>query len=538
MDTVMYKVLIADDEYWTREKIRNMIEWEKYSLQFMEPAVDGEDVLRKLQAEQPDILITDINMPFVNGVELLKIIQERYPDIVTFVISGYDDFQYVKEAFIAGSINYLLKPVTKIDLVNALSKALIIISRRKSLQEQENQQRENLLRAASLIQDREFSLLLEREEAPFTPTITMNSDIDFAGASLMLIKIHSLKALAEEYRYDMNRLSFAVKKETEGLIDSEGSLIFNHIYRSNEFIVVSELDNQELKRRGQKLLVYLSNHAKSPVTICISEHTYTMDSIHMAYVQAVALLMNRGYRPGNELLVSDNGNMKDSIQNRLTEEKEKQMKSLLGAGKLEGLKELIFETVGLAHCQEDRWGYLEVKQTVKKIVNVLSEFAVGYMQPGEVVAVESMGEQADKTIELLDNTALCSVLGDMMEYVMPDVKKTSTDSIRDAVKQAVEYINSHYFEELSLTSLAEQFNVESSYFSKIFRQETGETVMVYITRLRIEKAQEYMKKQEISLTEIAFLVGYDDYTYFSRVFRKMVGKSPRDYRGGMMLEKK
>ncbi len=122
-----------------------------------------------------------------------------------------------------------------------------------------------------------------------------------------------------------------------------------------------------------------------------------------------------------------------------------------------------------------------------------------------------------------------------MEYVIPYVKKTSTDSIRNAVKKAVEYINSHYFEELSLASLAEQFNVESSYFSKIFRQETGETVMVYITRLRIEKAQEYMKKQEISLTEIAFLVGYDDYTYFSRVFRKMVGKSPRDYRGSMML---
>ena len=154
MDTVMYKVLIADDEYWTREKIRNMIEWEKYSCNLWNRLWTGEDVLKKLQGEQPDILITDINMPFVNGVELLKIIQEKYPDIVTFVISGYDDFQYVKEAFIAGSINYLVKPVTKIDLVNALSRALVLISRRKSLQEQESQQREKLLRAASLIQDR------------------------------------------------------------------------------------------------------------------------------------------------------------------------------------------------------------------------------------------------------------------------------------------------------------------------------------------------------------------------------------------------
>lgn len=110
-------------------------------------------MLNKIQLEEPDILITDINMPFINGVELLSIIKDKYPDIITFVISGYDDFQYVKDTFMSGAINYLVKPVTKIDLVNALSKALEIISTRRCAKQEEEERQMKLLKAASLIQD-------------------------------------------------------------------------------------------------------------------------------------------------------------------------------------------------------------------------------------------------------------------------------------------------------------------------------------------------------------------------------------------------
>ena len=112
-----YKLLIADDEYWTREKIRSMIAWEEYQIDFMSPAQDGEEVLQILEADRADILITDINMPFLNGVDLVKKVKEQYPEIVILVLSGYDDFDYVKETLMAGAINYLLKPVTKIDLI-------------------------------------------------------------------------------------------------------------------------------------------------------------------------------------------------------------------------------------------------------------------------------------------------------------------------------------------------------------------------------------------------------------------------------------
>ena len=133
-------------------------------------------------------------------------------------------------------------------------------------------------------------------------------------------------------------------------------------------------------------------------------------------------------------------------------------------------------------------------------------------------------------VEQLDAAYLCEVMEEAVDFVMSIRQGTVPDTTRGLVKQAAAYIDEHFFEELTLSSLAEQFHVENTYFSRLFRQETGENVMLYIAKTRIRRAQGYMKEPEKSLTEIAFLTGYDDYTYFNRVFRKITGKSPRDYR--------
>ena len=318
----MYKVLLADDEYWTREKIRRMIPWEEYDLEFLDPAQDGEEVLRILEEHMPDILITDINMPFLNGVDLLKTVRERYPDMVTFVISGYDDFEYVKGTFMAGAINYLVKPITKIDLVNAISKALEIISEREN-------EKEELQRAGSAIQDREFSQLLERKDTPFIPTITMNSGMDLAGMSLMLIKIHDLKGFLHGSGQDISLFSCRMKKEIRTILGHEEAIVFNYVYRFNEFIVVSELLEKELVRSAGQIQEYLSSLSGSPVTICISGHSYSMESIHMAYVEAIGLLMTRSFAPEDEVLCPGKKGVEEKVRQFFTGACEKQLRHAL-----------------------------------------------------------------------------------------------------------------------------------------------------------------------------------------------------------------
>lgn len=525
MNEINYKVLIADDEYWTREKIRNMIVWEDYHLTFLEPAQNGEEVLERLAQEKADILITDINMPFMDGVELVKKVKEIYPEIVVFVVSGYDNFDYVKQTLLAGAINYLLKPLTKIDLVNSLSKALEIISR-----EEENKQQ--ILKTSSLIQDTELSFLLSKEENMVSPVITMNQVMDFAGYSLLLIKIHNLKKAMETYGYDRNLLSYFLKKEIKESAGCENILLFNNIYHSNEFIIITQADNAQLKKMTVKILNRMNELLKSPLSIMVSEHSYSLDSIHEAYTQCISILMTRKYKKESIILFHEKENeaIHQELKNVLSEENEHKIKNMLRNNNMEGLRKEIFENIGIKTPLVQEWEYIKMKQCVKKICNIIMDFMMEKNAPKEMIALENMADSMDRTVEYLEQEEVCNSLEEMLRLLIGNGKEIVTGSIRDMVRQAIGYIDEHFFEELTLSLLAEKFAVESSYFSKIFRQETGENVMLYIAGKRMAKAKEYMKDEHINLTEIAFMVGYDDYTYFNRVFRKMEGMSPRDYR--------
>ena len=130
----------------------------------------------------------------------------------------------------------------------------------------------------------------------------------------------------------------------------------------------------------------------------------------------------------------------------------------------------------------------------------------------------------------MDIQALCAMVEDVIDQLQPERDLVATDSMRDIVQKAAAWIDSHYAESLTLASIAERYHVESSCFSKIFRQEMGINLILYITQKRMEKSKQYIRDSEIGLMEIAFMVGYDDYTYFSRVFKKNEGMSPREYR--------
>lgn len=524
MEKLKYKLLIADDEYWTREKLRSMVNWEEYQIDFMEPAENGEEVLQRIQEEVPDILITDINMPFVNGVELVKAVKEAYPEIVVFVISGYDEFNYVKETLVAGAINYLLKPVSKIELVGAVSKALEIIGKTEK-------NRQQVLKEASLIQDRELSLLIEKEQSSFFPSITFDGARGLAGCSVMLIKVHELQKYMEAYHYDMNLLSYSLKRKIKEITGLEDLQIFNYIFRSNEFIIITEAGFVEQRKIAARILELFSKENISPITVAVSGHTYTMESIHNAYIQSVSVLMTRPYSRRSIVIFynQEEESIRKRVRNHIDQELEMQIKSLLKSGNNKALKKLILGEIGLEKCDKEEWEYLEVKQTIKRVCNFIMDCYLKMDKPELVQEAEGLAEMADKAVERLDVEVLRELLSEMIDSAA-EAQTDMPGSIKEVIHEAIEYIDKNYFEELTLSMLAERFCVESSYFSRMFKQETGKNLMLYIAEKRVIQAKELMKNHDISLTEIAFMTGYDDYTYFNKVFKKMTGKSPRDYR--------
>ena len=494
MDERKYKVLIADDEYWTREKIKRMIPWEKYSLELLEPAVDGEDVLRKMEEEVPDILITDIDMPFLSGTELLAVVQEKYPKVISFVVSGYNDFAYVKDSFLAGSINYLMKPVTKMDLVNALVRALELIG------EREHEQR-RMQEAASLIQDTEFSEMIAHRQFPLASSVSVNAGMDLAGISMMLLKIHNLQEIVRKSRQSRNGFSFQMKEKIREFLCNEKAIVFNYIYHSNEFLIITEMSGKELERAAEKLMTGMSEFLRTELTLCISGHSYSMESIHTAYMETIGLLMERKFCRKDEILFCGAGGKRsDKMALHFQEEKEKQVRFHLAASDGESVCRVILEETGLADCERKGWSYLEVRQTVRQIMNVLQDYAVREYSTEKAIDIENMTESLDKMVESLDIRNVCDMIREVVSMLVPEKREAATDSMKAIVREAAAWIDQHFYEELTLTMLAEQFHVEHSYFSRVFRQEIGESQVLYITNKRMEKAKQYIHEGKKNIT--------------------------------------
>ena len=200
----------------------------------------------------------------------------------------------------------------------------------------------------------------------------------------------------------------------------------------------------------------------------------------------------------------------------------------------EGVCRGILKETGIADCERKGWSYLEVRQTVRQIMNVLQDYAVRECSTEKAIDIENMTESLDKMVESLDIRNVCDMIREVVSMLVPEKREAATDSMKAIVREAAAWIDQHFYEELTLTMLAEQFHVEHSYFSRVFRQETGESPVLYITNKRMEKAKQYIQEGKKNLTEVAFMVGYDDYTYFSRVFRKNAGMSPREYRSRLL----
>ena len=520
-----YKVLSADDELWSRENIKRMLSWEDYSIDFLEPACDGEEVLERIPREQPDIVITDINMPFLSGLELLDRIHSDYPDIITLAVSGYDDFQKVKGVFMAGGIDYLLKPVGREQLVDSLSKAL------KTLEEREKEKedrKDSLLRenyVSSFLEDDEFSSLLNGKLFRPGQESHVPSTKVFSEISTILVKFHDVEILKQSCNRDVLQMSYSMKEKLRDLIDGEKSVVFNYTDKVNEFIIELNATPARLRLIADRILCAFPIERQGPVTIVIHDQASSLDDIATVYREMIAELVSRPFGFRHSIITCTSRNKVSKVRERFTDRIETLVSECIASGDIKRARSIIMDRAGLMGCDSSGWSLFEVTQFTSRVINTLSgsdllsdnrsyeevQDAIGY-------GLKSLNKQI-----VLDNIELALEIATGTEDKDIATINGQVDSIHD-------YIREHYMEHLSLAGLAEQFYVEPSYLSRKFSQKFGETITSFITRCRMDRAKELMAEEGNKLEVISFEVGYDDYNYFSRVFRRSEGISPSEYR--------
>lgn len=528
----LLKVLVADDEYWIRENLRALLDWEAYGFLFLEPAKDGEDALHKMGACAPDILVTDVNMPFCSGIALLQQVSKEFPGTSTVVLSGYDDFAYVRDAMRAGALDYLLKPVQKSDLLQVLLRCTEQITNSREQQARQEKICRKLKLATSMLQDQKFSQLIHhtgdaRQDQAARRELE-SYELEFSGFSLVMF---TLSAAPKQHSAAGEEWSLHCKELICGKVGADAkSFAFHYAYQANIFLLITDLPGERLKSLAASLVKELEYFNHVGVNASVSHYYFTFEHLRDAYNDAVLARMACRFQAHG--LVACIDDVKDTgISKRITVEQEKQLSLAAQTGNGALFREVALGPTGLKDCVRDRWKVVEVHQTAESLLQILKNHLYAQSASTQLLALENLGTSILHAVDCGDSAMFFELLGQAIdEFFVPPSPGEPGKGIRQTIAQVRDFIEQNYFEDLSLSSLARQFMIESSYLSRSFKQVAGCNLMLYIARTRMTHARTYMEKGTFNLTEISQLVGYDDYAYFNRVFRKIVGKGPREYR--------
>lgn len=542
-----YKVLAADDEYWSRENIRTLLPWDTYSIDFLEPAEDGEEVLERIPVEKPDIVMTDINMPFMDGLELLQRIHDTYPDIVSVAISGYDDFEKVKGVFLNGGIDYLLKPVGREQMVAVLKKSL------EALEEKGND-----FIVSSFVEDNEQSMILTGKlyQAKKQTEISVKRNVEHIPT--LLVKFHDASRISQMFQNDMAKMSLGIKtmirdvirekeeskegesrKEGEDTRDTEGcaddGALFNYNTKVNEFILCNSADENELLDIASGLVRKFPIEQYGPITVVFKEKTQAVADMAQTYRDMISAMMNRPFARRHVIIscsgkIYENGiqtGTHQSSHDYLSRSLEKEITDAISQGKGYALKKCLIEKSGLSTCDTDGWSLFEISQFMARISGII--WGMDNLPRQAIENREEIENGISYAQMMLDKNGLIENMELLVSLICKDSKETFDTSINGQVELIHEMLEKRYYEHFTLSHLGEQYHVDPTYLSRVFSQKYGESITAFIARIRIEKAKELMIRKQ-SFEAISFEVGYEDYNYFSRVFRKQTGKSPSEYK--------
>ena len=542
----MLKIFLAEDEVVVRETIKRMIPWEELGFELVGEAADGEMALPLLIRQQPDLLITDIKMPFMDGLTLARLAKKEIPGLKVVILSGYDDFNYAKQAIGIGVEDYLLKPITKNALIERLSEIRSRYEHEKTQKEYyEKFQRE--MQAYEKNSSRDFFEALvggsmdmmevykraEKlgldivAEAYNVLIFTMNCDEDFSGQrdEYSSWEAESLELLENFFAGHSSAMLFrsnifsygvllkgqreTIEENTRACVDEIRKILSRQDGRREWFLAVG----QSVERLSQ---IQKSYHTASRAF----SQRYLYDENILYYDE-----METMEHPGGQAETEDNAYLQKVdvnalnpailqkfLSNGLQEETENFVKDYFYAIGQEPMESLVFRN------------YV--------ILNV--RFSV-------ISFIKGLGCDTNEK-ESADTEEVLAESGKNMESAIAYAKKMISQAIeirdqnsgnknRSILKTAVDFIDSHYMdEEISLNTVANVANVSSNHFSALFSQNMGQTFIEYLTSLRMNKAKELLRCTGMRSSEIAGEIGYKDAHYFSYLFKKTQGMTPSDYR--------
>lgn len=540
----MLKIFLAEDEVIVRETIKRMIPWEDLGFELVGEAADGEMALPLLLRQKPDLLITDIKMPFMDGLTLAKVAKKEIPGLKVVILSGYDDFNYAKQAINIGVEDYLLKPITKNALIERLTEIRSRYEHEKTQKEyyekfhremqayEKNSSRDffEALVSGSMdmmeIYRRSEKLGLDIVAEAYNVLIfTMNCEEDFSGQREGYSEwaAESLELLEEFFSENTSAMLFRCNIFSYGVLIKGQKETIGENTRSCVSEIQRILDRKEQKRQwfvaAGEPVERLSQIQKSYYSASRAfSQRYLYDENILYYDEMASMEKKNVTEDDSTYLQKVDVNalnpviLQKFLSNGLLEETENFVKDYFYAIGQEPLESLVFRN----------YVTLNVRFSV---MSFLKEIGCDT----RILEQEDTEDVLSESSKSLENAIAYAKKIISQAIALRD--QNSGNKNRSILKTAVDFIDSHYMEEdMSLNKAANAANVSANHFSALFSQNMGQTFIEYLTNLRMNKAKEYLRCTSMRSSEIAGEIGYKDAHYFSYLFKKTQGMTPSDYR--------
>lgn len=531
----MLKVFLVEDEFVVREGIKRNIDWEKSGFEFCGEAPDGELAYPLIQKEKPDIVITDIRMPFMDGLTLSKMVKQILPETEIIILTGHEEFEYAKEGIKIGVAEYLSKPISGEHLLQVINTvAERILEKRKELETLEKYRKE----MEEDIEGEKRALFLDlMNAAKSLPELLADADklgmnLSAVWYNVALIKMNSIKHDPEEY----SRRMIQVRQQVKEMETQSGFLVFDRNIEGSAIIFMGDTEEELLDKQKEILSnmeKLLSSYEDVTYFIGVGEPVNRLREIPASFEQASHAFANRFLMKENTTLY-----YRDLT---LSEKEETEEFSIQDVNPKQFDRTRIQEF--LKTGAEDEVVYF-VEEFFKNLGNSIAEsklFRQYIAMDCYFCVTEFVSElQLDKSlIEPPDmSTGILKSGKQIMKYFEKIIaraialrEQVASNRYGDVVKEVITYIEEHYRdEELSLNVIASHVNFSPNHLSMVFSQQTGQTLIKYLTDFRMNKAKEMMKCTNKKTNVIAMEVGYKDSHYFSYLFKKTQGVTPTQYR--------
>ena len=528
----MYRVLVADDEGIMLEALKNIITSNFGNECELAFAKTGRAVVELAESFRPDIAFMDIQMPGINGIQAIKEIRKFNSTTRFIIITAYDQFDYAKEAINLGVMEYLTKPVKRSAVVNVLERAMeeIDLERKKR---SDNLKIQEKLETVIPIVENGFvnSMIFQEEGGSDLGYYKMLLDIKEEYAYVMLIQFgqpNEEGILTTSVNMSVRAQSFY--PECCGICKEFFPCIVGPILTNRIVVVVPcEPGVQEYQRRIQiieqarHLTRKLGNRLEARFRAGIGK-TYRMEELKLSYNEAYRALC----QSTSSVAHVDDLALHGEYQGDYPADKERKLLSLVAKADWPGTKRTaneIFDWM-VRNYYDDRED-IQLKVLEFVIWAERDAFMNGNL---ESYSFHSRKDYMSAVLSCSDYTALREWFLGKLEEVCHKIATKREEQSESVVSKAKSYIDENFSRELTLDDVSRSVNISPYYFSKLFKEESGENFIEYLTKVRITRAKELLRNPALSIKEICIMSGYSDPTYISRIIKKQEGVTPSEYR--------